>query len=161
MLEAPKKIPTHRSEADVQIALAEITSYGQAMLRDSGLTGWRFKYDRAARRPALLSYREKELSVSYKWAQTADEKSVKRKVVHLVAAAVVGWNEYDMRSESWANKVRALGGDLDPVHVAKFSKAPYIRRCDRGCFKQDAFKRSNRVFTCAKCKGMLRYHANN
>lgn len=98
------------------------------MLRQHGLTGWRFEFDRAKRRGGQCRHSDRVISMSRHLVPLWSDEQVREILLHELAHAIVGPGKG--HGPVWAAKMRELGAKPSRCHSNETVPGRYVAICD-------------------------------
>lgn len=108
--------------------LTQIQMEAHALMREHGLTGWRFKFDAARKRGGLCSHSEKTISLSRYLAPAWGDAEVRDVILHEIAHALVGPGMG--HGVVWQRKLLSIGGTGSRTHKNATVPGRYVAVCD-------------------------------
>lgn len=139
-----------RSDAE----LAEVASLAIKLLKEHGLTAWRFDFDHAPRRAGSCQYHRRRITMSLQFARQAGDEEILDTLLHEIAHALVG--KQHNHDSVWRAKAREIGSSGERCHDRRFTPPRYIVYCRNGCWNATAERRRRHV-VCRRCQGEIVY----
>lgn len=120
------------------------------MLRH-GLSGWRFRFDRARRRLGCCHYGERAISLSRPLVLLNPEPVVVDTVLHEIAHALTPGAGHGPAWRARAVELGARPRACAVVGEVALPPAPYALVCDACGQRIDRFRRPRRRYVCRRC----------
>lgn len=130
--------------------LQNIESLANYLLREYGLTDWKFVWDNANVRNGSCSHRRKRITLSIKRTPLRTFEATRNTILHEIAHALVGENHG--HDDVWRAKAKEIGctGETcskDRVHIHK----PFTGTCPSCSWSFGAHRRNRG--SCTQCSG--------
>lgn len=145
-------IPDPQQGRERQVHIEHILYTAQDLMKQHGLTHWKFKFDHSTRRAGSCSYRDKTITLSFNLARRGSQADIRDTVLHEIAHALVG--KRHNHDAVWKAKARAIGCSGDRTHRLDFSPPRWRVRCENDCWTHTA-QRRNPQLVCRNCGGRL------
>ncbi|MBT5575482.1 SprT-like domain-containing protein [Alphaproteobacteria bacterium] len=138
--------------------LQKVSELAYQLLTQYDLADWQFCFDHARSRAGLCDYNKKTISMSRKFARSADDAQIKNTLLHEIAHALVGHaHGHDI---VWRAKAMEIGCDAKRCHNSVFSTPKWVLTCPKGCFSTLRHRRKNNL-VCGKCKTPVLFQLHN
>ena len=128
----------------------------ESLMKDHGLDGWTFTWDRATRRAGVCRYSTRTISLSRPIAELNDEDEVRDTILHEIAHALVG--SIHKHDYVWQAKARAIGCSGNRTTSAAAPEGRWVAICpNHGQIGSRFQKPSLRLIhgTCKRCKSEI------
>ena len=123
------------------------------LIKEHGLTGWRFEWDNATSRLGLCSYAKRTIQLSRKPTFHRPESDVRLTILHEIAHALVGGR--NGHNDVWRAKCYSIGGDgkrcgaVPQEAVAQI--APWVLICPNCNKKSPRHRKTATKYACGAC----------
>lgn len=119
----------------------------RSLMREHGLQGWTFQYDRALRRFGLCSYNRKVISLSEHLTRLNSEAYVKETILHEIAHALCGPGKG--HGAEWRTMARRIGCSGARCHTAETPTMPHKGICP--VCNTTILRHRRRRIACTRC----------
>jgi hypothetical protein len=120
----PLRLPRVRG---YELTLPAAQDLARSLMKEHGLSGWAFGWDRARCRYGCCNYERRRISLSVPLTLLDTEANVRDTLLHEIAHALVGpGHGHDF---TWRRKARALGCKAEPLGPIPTLQARYIGAC--------------------------------
>jgi len=131
--------------------ITEAHSLAINLMKQHGLTDWKFKFDRAYVRFGSCSSYLKKITLSKPLTELNDESKVKETILHEIAHALVGSRH--QHNHIWRNKAAQIGAKPERCYSLTVTqpKGRWLGKCPN-CSREVYKYRKPRVRrSCGKC----------
>jgi hypothetical protein len=121
------------------------------LMRQHGLAGWRFEFDRAKRRAGVCRHGQRVIGLSAPITRLHHEAEVRDTILHEVAHALAG--AHAGHGPQWVAVARRIGcsGERCVPEDAPAVPGTWVGVCPRG-HEVDRHRRPERVPLCTRCR---------
>ncbi|KUG51986.1 hypothetical protein AVL62_08645 [Serinicoccus chungangensis] len=135
--------------------LDEAGALARGLMREHGLAGWGFGFDRAKVRAGACHWTDRRITLSRAITAVQDEAQVRETVLHEVAHALVGPGHG--HDGVWRARARSLGATGERCYTVG-AEGPVVPgrwqgRCTAGHLVH-RHRRPTRVLVCTRCRGL-------
>jgi predicted SprT family Zn-dependent metalloprotease len=129
--------------------LDDAENLGKVLMDEHGLLaqGWRFAFDRAARRFGRCNYKRKTISLSRPLTLLNDQAQVRNTILHEIAHALLPKGAG--HNQAWRSLAVSIGCDGQRLHSA-ITAPKWLATCS-ACGHQVKYQRRRKGLACRRC----------
>lgn len=133
------------------VDLEDAWTLAQRLMREHGLVGWRFEFDRAKRRAGICRHQQRVIGLSGPITRLHPEAEVRDTILHEIAHALAGPRAgHGPRWVATARRIGCSGERCVSEDVPQLTGA-WVGVCPRG-HEVDRHRRPERVLLCGRCR---------